>query len=185
MLQENFASHSDVRYAVDYRNSHVESKDSVGFDLCVLASSDHNIITYGSFGLWGALLSGGDVIAAKGTNNQTYSVVIIVTHFIYQIFIYLLYITSYISNDRFKWVENKPKISDCVWPCHCSNDVVFLQHDYWYMMAKLPNWNYIDSRDPNNVTLLTEIHDDWIEFWSHKPKMIFDKHPKYTLKRLK
>ena len=40
----------------------------------------------------------------------------------------------------------------------------FLQHDYWYMMAKLPNWNYIDSRDPNNVTLLTEIHDDWIEF---------------------
>lgn len=32
------------------------------------------------------------------------------------------------------------------------------------MMAKLPNWNYIDSRDPNNVTLLTEIHDDWIEF---------------------
>ena len=102
MLQENFASYGDVRYAVDYRNSHVESKDSVGFDLCVLASSDHNIITYGSFGLWGALLSGGDVIAAKGTNNQTYSVVIIVTHFIYQIFIYLLYITSYISNDRFK-----------------------------------------------------------------------------------
>ena len=49
----------------------------MGFDLCVLASSDHALITYGSFGLWGAILSRGDVIAAKGTNNQTYTVVTI------------------------------------------------------------------------------------------------------------
>ena len=53
----------------------MKEEDSVGFDLCVLASSDHTLITYGSFGLWGALLSGGDVIAAKGTNKQKYSVV--------------------------------------------------------------------------------------------------------------
>ena len=53
----------------------MKNADFVGFDLCVLASSDHTIITYGSFGMWGAILSGGDVIAAKGTNNETYTVV--------------------------------------------------------------------------------------------------------------
>ena len=53
----------------------MKAEDFVGFDLCVLASSDHALITYGSFGLWGAILSRGDVIAAKGTNNKTYSVV--------------------------------------------------------------------------------------------------------------
>ena len=51
----------------------MKKEDFVGFDLCVLASSDHTIITYGSFGLWGAILSRGDVIAAKGTNNQSYT----------------------------------------------------------------------------------------------------------------
>ena len=53
----------------------MKNEDFVGFDLCVLASSHHTLITYGSFGLWGAILSRGDVIAAKGTNNQAYSVV--------------------------------------------------------------------------------------------------------------
>ena len=51
----------------------MKNEDFVGFDLCVLASSDHTLITYGSFGMWGAILSRGDVIAAKGTNNQTYT----------------------------------------------------------------------------------------------------------------
>ena len=55
----------------------MKKEDFVGFDLCVLASSDHALITYGSFGMWGAILSRGDVIAAKGTNNQTYTVVTI------------------------------------------------------------------------------------------------------------
>ena len=53
----------------------MKTEDFVGFDLCVLASSDHALITYGSFGLWGAILSRGDVIAAKGTSNESYSVV--------------------------------------------------------------------------------------------------------------
>ena len=55
-----------------------KNEDFVGFDLCVLATSDHTLITYGSFGMWGAILSRGDVIAAKGTNNQTYSVVTVI-----------------------------------------------------------------------------------------------------------
>ena len=62
-----------MKFAEEYRVKNVKKEDSVGFDLCVLASSDHTVITYGSFGLWGAILSRGDVIAAKGTNNQTYS----------------------------------------------------------------------------------------------------------------
>ena len=64
-----------MKYAEEYRVKNVKKEDSVGFDLCVLASSDHTVITYGSFGLWGAILSRGDVIAAKGTNKQTYTVV--------------------------------------------------------------------------------------------------------------
>ena len=55
----------------------MKNEDFVGFDLCVLASSDHTLITYGSFGLWGAILSRGDVIAAKGTNKKRYTVVTI------------------------------------------------------------------------------------------------------------
>ena len=43
---------------------------SVGFDLCILASSDHSIHTYGTFGLWGSLLAGGDVIVSKGRNEN-------------------------------------------------------------------------------------------------------------------
>ena len=48
-------------------------EDYKGFDLCVLASSDHTVITYGTYGVWGALLSRGDTIAAKGTNKEKYS----------------------------------------------------------------------------------------------------------------
>ena len=61
----------------------------MGFDLCVLASSDHTLITYGTFGLWGAILSRGDVIAAKGTNNETYSEVNL------QLNIYFTYLCQY------------------------------------------------------------------------------------------
>ena len=75
-FQENFAKYKDVRFAEEYRIKNVKNEDFVGFDLCVLASSDHTLITYGSFGMWGAILSRGDVIAAKGTNNQTYTEVI-------------------------------------------------------------------------------------------------------------
>ena len=45
----------------------------MGFDLCVLASSDHSIFAYGTFGLWGALLAGGDVVVSRGRNNITFT----------------------------------------------------------------------------------------------------------------
>ena len=68
------ANHSDVRFSVDYLKKNVLKEDYKGFDLCLLASSDHTVITYGTFGVWAALLSGGDVIAAKGTGNDYSSV---------------------------------------------------------------------------------------------------------------
>ena len=67
------ANHSDVRFALDYSVKNVKKEDYKGFDLCVLGSSDHTVITYGTFGLWGALLSRGDTMAAKGTNKEQYS----------------------------------------------------------------------------------------------------------------
>ena len=38
--------------------------------MCVMASSDHSIITIGTFGQWGALLAGGDVVAATGLSQE-------------------------------------------------------------------------------------------------------------------
>ena len=65
--------HDDVRFGFEYSTDNVEEADLVGFDLCVLASADHSIHTYGSFGIWGSLLAGGDVIASKGRNNETFT----------------------------------------------------------------------------------------------------------------
>ena len=60
IFQVNLKKHTDVRFSVDYSsNSSVSPDDVVGFDLCVLATSDHSVFTVGSFGLWGALLAGG------------------------------------------------------------------------------------------------------------------------------
>lgn len=47
---------------VFYSTSGTNSSLSVGADLALLASCNHTIITYGTFGLWGALLSGGATI---------------------------------------------------------------------------------------------------------------------------
>ena len=42
----------------------------VGFDLCVLASSNHSIHTYGTFGMWGSLLAGGTVVTVSGVGSR-------------------------------------------------------------------------------------------------------------------
>ena len=69
-VKDHLSQHEDVRFGVDYSSVHVDERDRVGFDLCVLASSHHNIFTFGTFGLWGSLLAGGEVIAAKGTHEK-------------------------------------------------------------------------------------------------------------------
>ena len=58
--------HPDVRFGADFSAQKVSKADLVGFDLCVLATSHHSVHTYGTFGLWGSLLAGGDVVVTKG-----------------------------------------------------------------------------------------------------------------------
>ena len=73
-----------MMFGSDFSSQSVAAEDHVGFDLCVLGTSHHTVITYGkrrpeavrshkcsssgTFGIWGALLAGGDVIAARGRN---------------------------------------------------------------------------------------------------------------------
>ena len=47
--------------------------DMPSFDLCVLAACNHSIHTYGTFGQWGSLLAGGQVVAATGINKEANS----------------------------------------------------------------------------------------------------------------
>ena len=47
-IQNNLGNHSDVRFGSDFSSQSVAPEDHVGFDLCVLASSDHTVITYGT-----------------------------------------------------------------------------------------------------------------------------------------
>ena len=45
---------------------YVEAIVQVGWDLCVLATSLHSVHTYGTFGMWGSLLAGGEAVVARG-----------------------------------------------------------------------------------------------------------------------
>ena len=56
-------------FGTDYSQKRVANSDLVGWDLCVLATSNHSIHTYGTFGLWGSLLAGGDVVASRGRSD--------------------------------------------------------------------------------------------------------------------
>ena len=47
-IQTNLGNHSDVMFGSDFSSQSVAAEDHVGFDLCVLASSDHTVITYGT-----------------------------------------------------------------------------------------------------------------------------------------
>ena len=47
-----------------YTNN-ADSVEGTGMDLAVLAACNHSVVSHGSFGFWGALLSGGDVIAHR------------------------------------------------------------------------------------------------------------------------
>ena len=70
-LKTNLGRHSDVRFGCDYSKENVAQGEVAGWDLCVLATCHHSVHTYGTFGLWGALLAGGDVVVAKGRNQVT------------------------------------------------------------------------------------------------------------------
>ena len=46
-VQENLGGHSDVMFGSDFSSQSVAAEYRIGFDLSVLATSDHSIITYG------------------------------------------------------------------------------------------------------------------------------------------
>ena len=46
-VQENLGGHSDVMFGSDFSSQSVAPEHHIGFDLSVLATSDHSIITYG------------------------------------------------------------------------------------------------------------------------------------------
>ena len=61
---------------------YTDNEDTVagtGLDLALLALSQHSVVSHGTFGFWGALLSGGDIIAPSyyqlpqlGKNRKVY-----------------------------------------------------------------------------------------------------------------
>ena len=49
---------------------HSPSPQSAGVDLATLSLCHHSIIDYGTFGMWGALLSGGDIVVPGGYSDR-------------------------------------------------------------------------------------------------------------------
>lgn len=43
-----------------------DDPDAIGYDLALLASCQHTVITWGSFSMWAALLSGGEYYSEYG-----------------------------------------------------------------------------------------------------------------------
>ena len=68
----NFKASSDIYYvgtpnqnitAVNYvRNPNGKPGKDIGNDLCLLSMVNHSIMSYGSYGMWGALLAGGKTV---------------------------------------------------------------------------------------------------------------------------
>ena len=46
-VKANLGKHSDLRFGENYSKSMVKEEDRIGFDLAVLATSDHSIHTVG------------------------------------------------------------------------------------------------------------------------------------------
>lgn len=49
-----------------YSGLGTDDADSVGYDLALLAACNHTIITWGSFSMWAAILSGGEYYSEYG-----------------------------------------------------------------------------------------------------------------------
>ena len=63
--RKNFKTRKDIFFM----GSAVTNKDddeSIGYDLALLSHSNHNIITRGTFGMWAALLCGGEYYGPYG-----------------------------------------------------------------------------------------------------------------------
>ena len=59
-------NHSDTFFSGDFLLAPPSGHTSLGVDLALLSLANHTIMDYGTFGLWGGLLAGGDIIAPTG-----------------------------------------------------------------------------------------------------------------------
>ena len=66
-LQVVFAGHKEV-LEKDVRHP-LATADDIGDDLALLAACNHTILSYGTFGQWGALLAGGKVVISDTAGN--------------------------------------------------------------------------------------------------------------------
>ena len=75
LIIENVLIIEKVMFIYSLRFNHLNIKtletDQVAFDLCLLSTCSHSVHTHGTFGTWGSLLAGGQVIAPTGTNPHT------------------------------------------------------------------------------------------------------------------
>merc|ERR1711892_1404044 len=67
-MKEKLGSYDDVKFGLDYRDGKLNDTDMPAYDLCLLSACTHSVHTHGTFGTWGSLFAGGDVIAPTGTN---------------------------------------------------------------------------------------------------------------------
>lgn len=59
-------NYSDTFFSGDFITAPASGPTSLGVDLALLSLANHTIMDYGTFGLWGGLLAGGDIIAPTG-----------------------------------------------------------------------------------------------------------------------
>ena len=61
--KKKFKSRKDVFYS---ETGNKTTDEAIGYDLALLAQTDHNIITRGTFGMWAAILCGGEYYGPYG-----------------------------------------------------------------------------------------------------------------------
>ena len=59
-------NYSDTFFSGDFITAPASGPTSLGVDLALLSLANHTIMDYGTFGLWGGLLAGGNIIAPTG-----------------------------------------------------------------------------------------------------------------------
>ena len=59
-------NYSDTFFSGDFIRAPPTGPTSLGVDLALLSLANHTVMDYGTFGLWGGLLAGGDIIAPTG-----------------------------------------------------------------------------------------------------------------------
>jgi hypothetical protein len=68
-IKQTFINPGDVFFPAELVT--VPKSAAAGLDLTVLSLCDHSILDYGTFGIWGALLAGGEIVLPDGYSDVT------------------------------------------------------------------------------------------------------------------